>query len=193
MSVKGLFSDFRDYLTMKPEDAVRDFIGEFDWKLIERHVAANSLPVAQNLRNAVDHSSGAEQRLLKSLYENENKLHWKQSYTAADFGQVFIDNYGFVEMFGTRGHFQSSEMAGGLFVMGPMQHYPSHYHVAEELYIPLTNGSYWMRSGGSFEERSAGEVIVHESNEAHAMETPDAPLIALYIWRNGDLAQKSNY
>lgn len=193
MSIKGLFADFRDYLSMKPEDEVRDFIGDFDWDLLPRNVTANSVSGAKHLDTALGHSSGWEQRLLQSFADERPNLHWGQSYSASDFGQGFVDNYGFVEMFGTRGHYQSNEMAGGFFLMGPMQHYPSHHHVAEELYIPLTSGSFWMRDNGPFEEHSVGDVIVHESNESHAMETPDAPLIALYVWRNGDLAAKPSY
>ena len=193
MSSKTLFADFRDYITMKPEEAVRDFVDGFDWNLIPRNVPANDLPVARTLDSLDAKSSGAEKRLVASMATNLASLHWNQSYTAADFGQGFVDNYGFVEVFGTRGHYTSDTMSGGLLLIGPGQHYPSHFHVAEELYIPLTSGSYWMRDGGPFTERQVGEVIVHASNETHAMETPAVPLLALYMWRDGDLAQKPNY
>ena len=193
MSIAALFADFRDYLDLRPEPELRDFVEGFDWSCTQRSLTPNTLPISRELAPAAQNSAGAEQRLLKSLLANVDKLTWGQSYTAADFGQSFIDNYGFVEMLGTRGHFDARDMAGGFFVMGPMQHYPSHHHVAEEIYIPLTDGSYWMRDNGAFERRARGEIIHHASNEAHAMETPDAPLVALYLWRNGDLAQKPDY
>lgn len=44
---------------------------------------------------------------------------------------------------------------------------------------------------GGFHVRQAGEVIHHASNVSHAMRTGDEPLLALYIWRGGPLAQKS--
>ncbi|MFD0917734.1 dimethylsulfonioproprionate lyase family protein [Pseudahrensia aquimaris] len=190
MSIKGLFGDLRDYLSMKPDDAVRDFVGDFDWNLIPRNLAPNTLPVAGQLEGAAEHSSGWEKRIVEALATNRQSLHWGQNFAATDFGQAFADNYGFIEMLGTRGAYQSGDMAGGFLVLGPMQHFPSHRQVAEELCIPLTAGSYWMRDGGAFEERKVGEVIVHDSNEPHAIETPDAPLVAIYLWRDGDLAQK---
>ena len=44
---------------------------------------------------------------------------------------------------------------------------------------------------GRFRRRAAGEVIHHPSNVSHAMRTGDEPLVALYLWRGGPLAQKS--
>ena len=118
-------------------------------------------------------------------------MHWGQTYTAADFGQGFIDNYGWLEVFGTRGHFVNDEVAGGLLILGPGIVYPDHHHIAEEIYIPRTGGTEWRMGEGGFRMRDAGEVIHHASNLSHAMRTTKAPLMALYLWRGGPLAQKS--
>lgn len=63
-------------------------------------------------------------------------------------------------------------------------------HIAEELYLPLTGGTEWRMDEGSL-SRAAGDVIHHPSNVAHAMRTGAEPLVALYLWRGGPLAQKS--
>ena len=44
---------------------------------------------------------------------------------------------------------------------------------------------------GAFRVREAGEVVHHRSNVSHAMRTGRAPLLAVYLWRGGPLAQKS--
>ena len=44
---------------------------------------------------------------------------------------------------------------------------------------------------GGFHLREAGEVIHHASNVSHAMRTGEEPLLAIYLWRGGPLAQKS--
>ena len=44
---------------------------------------------------------------------------------------------------------------------------------------------------GGFHVRAAGEVVHHASNVNHAMCTGKEPLMALYIWSGGPLAQKS--
>jgi len=66
-----------------------------------------------------------------------------------------------------------------------------HHHVAEEIYVPLTGGTEWRMGEGGFRKREAGQVVHHASNVNHAMRTGNEPLLALYIWRGGPLAQKS--
>ena len=61
----------------------------------------------------------AERRLLALLARNCGELRWGQTYTAADFGQSFIDNYGWMELFGTRGHFVNDIIAAGFLILGP--------------------------------------------------------------------------
>ena len=117
-------------------------------------------------------------------------FHWGQTYTSADFGKEFIDNYGWLEVFGTRGHFDNDTVAGGFLILGPGIDYPDHHHVAEEIYIPLTGGTDWRMGDGAF-GRAAGEVIHHASNVNHAMRTGEEPLLALYLWRGGPLAARS--
>ena len=193
MSVSGLFSDFRDFLTLRDEPEVRDFISGIDWFLSERNIAPEIVPGAKHLTGIDAFAEDQQKRLVQSLLKETEILKWWLTYTADDFGQEFIENYGFVEMMGNRGHFDSSERAAGFFLMGPNLFYPSHYHVAKELYIPLTGGTLWMRDDGPFIEQPSGAVIVHESNETHAMRTKDKPLLALWMWRDGDLTQKSEY
>ncbi|MEE9314048.1 MAG: dimethylsulfonioproprionate lyase family protein [Rhizobiaceae bacterium] len=193
MSIKGLFADYRDYLTMREEEEVRDFVGDIDWFVSQRNLAPVTVSGAKHLEGLDAFAEGHEKRLVQSLMNEIGELFWGRSYTADDFGAEFFENYGYVEMMGERGHFDSSERAGGFFLMGPNQNYPSHRHVAEELYIPLTGGTLWMRDNGEYVEQSAGTVIVHESNETHAMRTLDKPLLALWMWRDGDLTQKSEY
>ena len=77
--------------------------------------------------------------------------------------------------------------------MVPDIDYPDHHHVAEEIYIPLTGGTEWRMGDGAFAARAAGEVIHHASNVSHAMRTGDEPLLALYLWRGGPLAARSDH
>ncbi|HEY4193145.1 MAG TPA: dimethylsulfonioproprionate lyase family protein, partial [Mesorhizobium sp.] len=87
--------------------------------------------------------------------------------------------------------FVNETVAGGFLILGPEIVYPDHHHVAEEIYVPLTGGTEWRMGEGGFVARRAGEVIHHASNVNHAMRTGSEPLLALYIWRGGPLAQKS--
>ncbi len=184
-----LLHSFRAYLASHETEVLARFLNGFDWEMPERPLAPRSLPVVSYLAPVI--SDNREAILLRGLMHAAPSLHWAQTYNADDFGNAFLERYGWTELFGTRGHFESEVMAGGFLMLGPGIHYPDHHHVAEEIYIPLTGGSLWSKEGGTFEERHPGEMIHHPSDARHAMKTSGEPLVALYLWRGGPLAEKS--
>jgi hypothetical protein len=186
-----LLSAFHTYLEPMDDEIVRDFIAGIDWKTPERVLEPNSLACLAHLDRAIEIARPAERPLLALLADNRHAFRWGQTYTTADFGERFIQNYGWVELVGTRGHFANDNIAAGFLVLGPDIVYPDHHHIAEELYVPLTGGTEWRKGEGAFVIRTAGEVIHHPSNVGHAMRTGAEPLVALYLWRGGPLAQKS--
>lgn len=184
---------FRAYLyagTGNP--LLASFVAGFDWPERERPLLPQRKKVVDHLDGMPMPPSGSDNRiLLAALIEAREALDWRQTYGAADICADFLDNYAWVEMFGTRGHFQSDAMAGGFLMLGPDTFYPDHHHVAEEIYIPLTDGSLWSKDGSPFELRESGALIHHPPDVRHAMRTSAEPLVALYLWRGGPLAQKS--
>jgi len=166
------------------------FVADLSWDMPARQLDARPLAVVRHLP-ACTASSKRGEKLVTSLADKADRLHWGQTYAASDFGQDFLDGYGWVELFGTRGHFANDVVAGGFLLLGPGISYPDHHHVAEEIYIPLTGGAQWRKGEGGFVRRAADEVIHHPSNVNHAMRTGPEPLLALYLWRGGPLAQKS--
>lgn len=186
-----LLGRFHGYLAGVDDALVRDAVARIGWAMPERPLDPRPLGCLRHLDRAVELTPPAAKPLVKLLAEQRNDLHWGQTYSEADFGPAFIDNYGWLEVFGTRGHFANDEAAAGLLILGPEIVYPDHHHVAEEIYIPLTGGTEWRMGEGSFRMRAAGEVVHHASNVSHAMRTGKEPLLALYIWRGGPLAAKS--
>jgi hypothetical protein len=75
--------------------------------------------------------------------------------------------------------------------LGPRTHYPRHHHEAYELYLPLAGVSSWQSGDRTWQTRTPGAVLIHSSNEPHAMQTADSPLLALYFWRSDDLLQSA--
>jgi hypothetical protein len=187
----SLLDGFRTYLSAQRDEAVSRFLDGFDWQMESRPLAPRSLPVVDFLTLAGRGAADRETELLSMLKADSGSLHWAQTYSTGDFGDDFLKRYGWVELFGTRGHFASDVMAGGFLMLGPEIHYPDHHHVAEEIYIPLSAGSLWSKDGGAFRQRRAGEIIHHPSDVRHAMKTEQETLVALYLWRGGPLAQKS--
>ncbi|TPK98160.1 transcriptional regulator [Mesorhizobium sp. B2-4-12] len=186
-----LLEQFRAYLASVDNALVRDAVARIGWDMPARALEPHTLGCLRHLDRAAELTPPDAKPLVQLLARQRNDLPWGQTYTEADFGKAFIDNYGWLEMFGTRGHFANDEVAAGLLILGPDIVYPDHHHVAEEIYIPLTSGTEWRMGEGGFRKREAGEVVHHASNVNHAMRTGKEPLLALYIWRGGPLAQKS--
>jgi dimethlysulfoniopropionate lyase len=187
-----LLGRFHAYLASVDDAQVRDAAARIAWDMPARALEPHPLGCLRHLDRAVELAPPDAKPLVRLLAERRNDLRWGQTYDEADFGKAFIDNYGWLEVFGTRGHFANDEVAAGLLILGRDIVYPDHHHVAEEIYIPLTGGTEWRMGESGFRQRAAGEVIHHQSNVNHAMRTAEEPLLALYIWRGGPLAQKSN-
>jgi hypothetical protein len=188
---RKLLTKTRDYLAGFKEPVLANFLEGVDWSMKERPLFPKPLPCLCCLDRIFSTAGERGREVVRVLAENRNAFHWGQTYVEADFGRHFIDNYGWLELFGTRGHFINGEMAGGFLVLGPHLHYPDHHHAAEEIYIPLVGGAMWRKGGGPYVERPAGTFIHHPSNVSHAMKTGEEPLLALYLWRGGPLAAHS--
>ena len=190
MEKRTLLTAFRDYLASMGSAQVAGFLDGFDWDLPLRQLAPETIPVVRHLQSI---TTGPRDSLLEMLSQQAHGLHWGRTYGSADFSEHFLRNYGWMELFGSRGHFASGDMAGGFLLLGPDIDYPDHHHIAEEIYVPLTDGSLWSRDRSAFASRNAGEVIHHPSGINHAMKTTDRPLVALYLWRGGPLAEKPKF
>ncbi|PBC03917.1 dimethylsulfonioproprionate lyase family protein [Mesorhizobium sp. WSM3860] len=188
-----LLDRFHVYLAGVDSDLVADAVARIDWHMPCRSREPRTLDCLRHLDRIAELAPRDAGPLARFITDHRDELCWGQTYTAADFSQAFIDNYGWLEVFGTRGHFVNDEVAAGLLVLGPDIVYPDHHHIAEEIYIPVTGGTEWRMGEGGFRVRAAGEIIHHASNVNHAMRTGKEPLMALYLWRGGPLAQKSTF
>jgi quercetin dioxygenase-like cupin family protein len=156
-----------------------------------RALPPRALPVLGWLDPACRRGAASARAVLGLLREVSPRLAWGQTYTAADFGPAFLERYGWTELIGRRGLVPSEQLAVGLLMLGPDVVYPSHSHDAEEVYLPLSGRAAWQRGAEGWRERAPGEVIHHASGVPHAMRTASEPLLALYLWRGGDLMQRS--
>lgn len=156
-----------------------------------RTIAPSTLPV---LRWVADLARGGSERtrpLTTAFAAAAGSLRWQQTYGPADFGPDFLGRYGWTELIGTRGPIPSTALAAGVLLLGPETDYPRHRHEAEEIYIPLSGTAVWTKGDAEPARRAPGTFIHHPSWTPHAMHTTNEPLLAFYLWRAGDLAQKS--
>jgi mannose-6-phosphate isomerase-like protein (cupin superfamily) len=157
-----------------------------------RQVASRSLPVLRWLGGLPSAAVATTRPLVDRLVATAGDLAWGQTYSAADLSAGFLDRYGWSELIGLRGSIASDRIACGVLLLGPGIEYPPHSHAAEEIYLPLSGTALWLRGGEDWRQRRPGELIHHPSGIPHGMRTGVEPLLALYLWRGGDLAEKSN-
>ncbi len=172
-------------------EAARPFLESWPDIGTTRPVAPCALPVLSWLESARHSSVPATAPLVAALTTHADTLSWQQSYAAADFGAAFLERYGWTELIGLRGPVPSETIACGILMLGPDVDYPAHAHEAEELYVPLSGTALWTWGHEPSMQRPAGTPIHHPSWVPHAMRTGAEPLLALYVWRGGDLAAKS--
>ena len=179
------------------EDALPKRLASFaaDWPTAEisRPVTPTHLPVLQWLAETPPETVPATAPLVRLLLARADRLAWRQTYTPADVSPDFLQRYGWSELIGLRGPVASDRLAMGFLLLGPRTEYPRHRHAAEEIYLPLAGTAQWQRGDAPWRRRAPGRPIHHPPSMPHAMRTGAHPLLALYVWRNGDLAQRSHF
>jgi hypothetical protein len=173
------------------QPALAPFLAEWPHIYESRAVAASALPVLRWLPDMARDAAAFGADLVAALCRAAPSLPWRQTYTADELDAAFLDNYGWSEIIGANGPLAAARINCGFLILGPSTRYPRHRHDAEEIYLPLSGTADWQQGDGSWRERPPGTMICHASDEPHAMRTGAAPLLALYLWRGANLAQKS--
>ncbi len=168
-----------DYLTLWPAGALRP------------PAVPAAIPGLRHLPAAADLAPAFSAPFALALKSAAPALTWRRSYTPQIVEPEFWDNYGWTELVGLTGPAPSERLACGVMLLGPGVTYPLHHHEAEEMYVPLSGIADWKMGKHAWEALPPGSVIQHPSNASHAMRTGDAALLALYLWRSDNLAQKS--
>lgn len=164
-----------------------------DWP--ERHSAIKidqfpqHLPVLQWIDSFEGDGQNAE--LVSLLQKRAAGLNWRQSYTVEDFGAGFLAAYGWTEMIGMRVPIQNPNLACGFLVLGPQVEYPDHSHDAEEIYVVLAGEGEFTKGQEGWVSKKSGDIIHHTSGLPHSVRTGKHAVLILYLWRGGDLRQKS--
>jgi mannose-6-phosphate isomerase-like protein (cupin superfamily) len=187
--IEALARAVRRGLTALPEAA--PFLADWPDLAVVRATRPRDLPVCRWLPDLPRFAARETRALTREFAAAADTLEWRQTYSAADFGPEFLERYGWTELIGLRGPIGSEKIACGFLMLGPGTEYPAHAHEADELYWTLAGEALWMRGEEGFVARAPGVIIAHSSWMPHATRTLQQPLLALYVWRGGDLAAKS--
>ena len=191
--ILSLVTSIRDFLMRLNDAHLNSFLANWPSPNCRmRSVNPRMLPVLSWMPAAVKAAGQQTGFLIDMLASLANNLAWGQTYSAQDSGAGFLKKYGWTEFIGLRGPIACDRMACGFLFLGPQIEYPRHSHEAEEVYVPLTEPTLWQSGIQDWADRAAGLPIYHASGVWHAMRTESVPLLALYLWRGGNLAQKSH-
>lgn len=156
-----------------------------------RAILPNPLPVISCMHAVVQATQAEVAFIVNGFRASMQYLQWGQTYVAEDFSAAFLKKYGWAEMIGKRGPIASDHIACGFLLLAPGTEYPPHRHAAEEVYLPLTGPTFWKMGDDGWTNRPIGVPLYHRSWLTHAMRSEFVTLLALYLWRGGNLVQKS--
>ena len=157
---------------------------EFPDDLTEAVVEQRHFPCAALMERDPALSDPSVDPLARAFLKGSPHAHWRETYAGTDIGQDFMDRFGCYCLIGPGGAYRSAQMLGFVVYMPPKLWYPWHHHPAEELYTVLYGEAEFLREGETNETLGPGESSFHASNQPHAMETHDYPVMAYVVWRN---------
>ena len=140
-------------------------------------------PCSTELQTETGLQSSGFAELQEQIIASAPFMKWRQIY-GNDQHNKFMDRLGCYAIIGKGGPFASDEMRLFIIYMPPNLYYPWHIHPAEELYMVISGEAVFKREGHADEVLSQGQAMFHESNQPHAMETSDTPMLSLVAWRN---------
>jgi len=187
----NIAAQIKQLLESLHQPVLAPFLADWPQSADCRAVPACYLPVLRWLPEIARDGAAFGNDMVAAVCRAAPSLSWRQTYTANDLDTAFLDNYGWSEILGTKGPWASERIACGFLILGPSTLYPRHRHEAEEVYLPLSGTAAWQQGDAVWRERSPGTPIHHAGDEPHAMRTGASPLLALYLWRGANLAQKA--
>ena len=120
--------------------------------------------------------------LIEAIKTNVNLMHWKRTYTEEEVGYDFRNRYGYFELFGPTGHFNSTQLRGFVGFWGNELTYDWHSHEAEEIYLIL-GGNALFRTKEEEILVNPNETRMHYSWQSHSMITSKEPILTFVLWR----------
>ena len=109
---------------------------------------------------------------------------WEQGYNEKEVDKDFLNKYGFFELIGPSGHFETSEMALYVNFLDKNTYYPWHNHEAEELYFIVSGEAKFESKDQDEEILSSTKTRFHKSFQPHAITTIENKVLSFVIWKN---------
>jgi len=127
----------------------------------------------------------AYQAVRDALVDCASLACWRETYKDTSIGEDFMARFGCYGLIGPNAPVTSSKMLAWVVYMPARLWYPYHHHPGEEMYLTLAGSADFLKHGAERETLRPGDVAVHASNQPHATETHEHPMLAYAVWRNG--------
>ncbi len=148
-------------------------------------VTPHNVPAADLFAGETGFETAVHEGLHRALLSAGPYARWRETYKDTNIGQDFMDRFGCYCLIGEGGAFDSDHIRAWMTYMPPNLHYTWHHHEAEEAYLVVAGNARFFRHGEADVTLTAGQTMLHHSNQPHAMETGDDPVLCYVIWRNG--------
>lgn len=182
---EALLEAAHDWHALLP--ALRDFV---PWPDDLRYVprAARPLPAIALLQSDPGATNSQSQALCDALIAAAPHAEWRHTYTEDEVGRDFLNRFCWFELAGPDGHFITQQTRMTVGYWGPRLYYDWHQHEPEELYSVVAGEAMFRVESQEELTLSAGGTRLHASNQPHALETGDHPVLTLVLWRGEGLA-----
>jgi len=121
--------------------------------------------------------------LQQALRAASDAVHWRETYKETDIGDDFMDRFACYCIIGENAPFMSAAIRLFMVYMPSHFYYPWHHHPAEEMYMVVSGNGVFKRKGQPDERLGEGDTSFHASNQPHALETLEDPVLCLVAWR----------
>ena len=157
---------------------------EFPKNLFLKNFDKNRVPATDKLLNWNSNLDTKLIELHNSISSLSPYVNWEQGYEEKEVGKDFLSKYGFFELIGPTGHYETSEMALYVNFLDQNAYYPWHNHEAEELYFIVSGKAKFECKDQNIEILSSTKTRLHKSFQPHAITTIENQVLSFVIWKN---------
>ena len=115
----------------------------------------------------------------------------QEIYRELDWYQSAKSNSPYTQIVGPSCRIAREDFRLGLLLLPENIVYPNHQHSPDEVYIVLAGSGEWSLNRGTFDNKTAGNIIDIPSMTIHAMRTSTTPALMLWSWTGDDISPDS--
>ena len=115
----------------------------------------------------------------------------QEIYRGLNWYQSAKSNSPYTQIVGPSCRIAREDFRLGLLLLPENIVYPNHQHSPDEVYIVLAGSGEWSLNRGTFDNKTAGNIIDIPSMTIHAMRTSTTPALMLWSWTGDDISPDS--